>query len=152
MASASASVVIAHSADVVWQYITDPDHTSHVLPGTLSTHADKRPPYEVGDRWYGRARFFGMTYEWIGVFTRVEVDRLMEFRSVESRFPFITTDTLDAVPGGTRYTCRAVGEPMVRGRAGRLLDVGMSKVYQHVLRRHLSKLPGHIDAWASRDR
>lgn len=98
MASASASVVIAHSADVVWQYITDPDNTSHVLPGTLSTHADKRPPYEVGDRWYGRAKFFGMTYEWIGVFTRVEVDRLMEFRSVESRFPFITTDTLDAVP------------------------------------------------------
>ncbi len=83
---------------------------------------------------------------------RHQVDRLMEFRSVESRFPFITTDTLDAVPGGTRYTCRAVGEPMVRGRAGRLLDIGMSKVYQHVLRRHLSKLPGHIDAWASHDR
>lgn len=148
-AAATASIVVGHPPELVWTYITDPDHTAHVLPGTLTTRAEKAPPYGVGDLWDGRARFFGMTYDWTGVFTQVETNRLMQFRSTESRFPFITTDTLDEVDGGTRYTCRAVGKPLVGGRAGRLLDVAMAKAYQRVLQRHLMELPGHIDAWAA---
>ncbi len=66
-AAATASVVVGHPPELVWTYITDPDHAAHVLQGTLTTRAEKPPPYGVGDLWHGRARFFGMTYDWSGV-------------------------------------------------------------------------------------
>lgn len=47
--------------------------------GLLETWAERGPPY--------------------GVFTRVETNKVMELRSVRSRFPFVTTDTLEPVAG-----------------------------------------------------
>jgi hypothetical protein len=149
MAHGTASVVIGHPAQVVWDYIIDPSNTSNVLPGLLETRADKEPPYVPGDLWHGKARMFGITYEWTGVFTRVEMHKVMEFRSVQSRFPFVTTDTLEAVAGGTRYTCQAKGEPAFGGPMGRLVDAVMSMAYQRVLARHLERLPAHVDAWTA---
>ncbi|MGA5465654.1 SRPBCC family protein [Mycobacterium sp. NPDC050041] len=148
MAHGTASVVIAHPAQVVWDYIVDPDYTSNVLPGIVAVRAEKRPPYVPGDVWHGTARMFGITYEWTGVFTRFEPPRVMEFRSTKSRFPFVTIDTLEEVPGGTRYTCQATGEPAFGGPVGRLLDAAMSTAYQRVLARHLARLPAHVDGWA----
>ncbi len=106
----TASVFITHPVHVVWDYIINPDNISHVLPGLLATYADKEPPYQAGgDRWYGKARLFGITYDWVGVFTRVVLPRRMEFESTQSRFPFATCDILEEVPGGTRYTCQVTG-------------------------------------------
>ena len=149
MVNATASVDIAHPAKVVWDYIIDPDHASNVLPGLLATYADKRPPYVPGDLWHDKARFFGITYQWTGVFTRVETHKVMEFRSTESRFPFATTDTLDEIAGGTRYTAEATGEPAFGGRVGRLIDAVVSEAYKRVLARHLAHLPAHIDSWVA---
>lgn len=152
MVNATASVDIAHPAHVVWDYIIDPDNASNVLPGLLETRADKRPPYEPGDLWHGTAKFFGITYEWTGVFTRVETHKLMEFRSTESRFPFATTDTLEKVPGGTRYIAHATGDPAFGGPIGRLIDGIISTAYKRVLAKHLSVLPAHIDEWVASTR
>lgn len=151
MVNATASVVVAHRPQVVWDYIIDPDHASNVLPGLLTTHADKRPPYVPGDLWHGTARFFGITYDWTGIFTHVEIHKVMEFRSTESRFPFATTDTLEAVAGGTRYTAHATGDPAFGGPIGRFVDAVTSKAYRRVLARHLAHLPAHIDAWAANE-
>lgn len=147
MAHGTASVVIPHPRDVVWDYIVDPDHTANVLPGILEVRAEKRPPYVPGDLWHGVGRSFGVTYDWTGVFTRFDRPAVMEFRSTESRFPFVTTDTLDEVAGGTRYTCKVIGEPVFGGPLGRLIDATMSKVYQRILARHLAGVPAHVDAW-----
>jgi uncharacterized protein YndB with AHSA1/START domain len=148
MVNATAFVDIAHPPQVVWDYIIDPDHASTVLPGLIATHADKRPPYVPGDLWHGTARFLGLTYHWTGVFTRVEIHKVMEFQSTESRFPFATTDTLEEIAGGTRYTAEASGDPFFSGPVGRAIDAVVSKIHQRVLARHLARLPAHVDAWA----
>ncbi|KDE96786.1 hypothetical protein Y900_029555 [Mycolicibacterium aromaticivorans JS19b1 = JCM 16368] len=145
----TASVFITHPVHVVWDYIINPDNISHVLPGLLATYADKEPPYQAGDRWYGKARLFGITYDWVGVFTRVVLPRRMEFESTQSRFPFATCDILEEVPGGTRYTCQVTGEALFGGTLGRVVDALASKAYQRMLSRHRERLPEHVDAWAS---
>lgn len=82
-----------------------------------------------------------------GVFTRVDAPKVMEFRLTESRFPAATTDTLEEVAGGTRYTCHVSGDPAFGGRLGRLVDVLVSKAPQRALAKHLARLPAHIDSW-----
>lgn len=148
MPSATTSVVIAHPAQLVWDYIIHPDHLPNVLPGTVSVDAGKEPPYVPGDVWHGVSRSFGIANRWTGVFTRVDAPRLMEFRSTESKFPVTTIDTLEDVPGGTRYTCHLNGKPAVGGPVGRLLDAVMSRAIQRAMSKHQAKLPAHIDAWA----
>jgi hypothetical protein len=140
-------VIFAHPAQVVWDYIIHPDNICNVLPGIISVDAGKEPPYAPGDLWHGVSRSLGVTDRWTGVFIRVDAPRLMEFRITESRFPSTTTDTLEEVSGGTRYTCRITGEPALGGRVGRLIDAVVSKAIQRALARHQAKLPAHIDAW-----
>jgi len=96
-ANVTASVVIAHPAQVIWDYIIHPDNIANVLPGIVSVDAGKEPPYVPGDLWHGVSRSFGITTEWTGVFTRVDIPSVMEFRTTESRFPITTTDTLEEV-------------------------------------------------------
>jgi len=104
------------------------------------------PHHSPGDVWHGVSRSFGVTTAWTGVFTRVDVPTVMEFRTTQSRFPMTTTDTLDEVDGGTRYTCRVTGDPLLGGPVGRLLDAVLSWVGQRILAKHQAQLPGHIDA------
>src|SRR5882757_167321 len=146
MPNVTASVVIAHPAQVIWDYIIHPDNIANVLPGIVSVDAGKEPPYVPGDLWHGVSRSFGITTEWTGVFTRVDIPRVMEFRTTESRFPITTTDTLEEVAGGTRYTCHVTGDPPFGGPVGRLIDAVMSRVSQRMLAKHLAQLPAHIDA------
>jgi uncharacterized protein YndB with AHSA1/START domain len=146
MPNVTASVVIAHPVQVVWDYIIHPDNISNVLPGIVSVDAGKEPPYAPGDLWHGVSRSFGITNEWTGVFTRVDNPNVMEFRTTESRFPITTTDTLEEVAGGTRYTCHVTGEAVFGGPVGRLVDAVMSRVSQRMLAKHLAQLPAHIDA------
>jgi hypothetical protein len=80
------------------------------------------------------------------VFTRVDIPNVMEFQTTESRFPITTTDTLEEVAGGTRYTCHVTGDPPFGGPVGRLIDAVMSRVSQRMLAKHLAPLPAHIDA------
>lgn len=148
MPNATASVVIAHPAQVVWDYIIHPDNLSKVLPGIVSVDAGKEPPYVPGDVWHGVSRSFGITNKWSGVFIRLEAPNLMEFRITESRFPVTTVDTLEAVTGGTRYTCRVTGEPALSGPVGRLLDAVMSRAIQRAMVKHQAQLPTHVDAWS----
>lgn len=148
MPNITASVVIAHAPQVVWDYIIHPDNIGNVLPGIVSVDAGKEPPYAPGDLWHGVSRSLGITDTWTGVFVRVEAPRVMEFRITKSRFPSTTTDTLEEVPGGTRYTYRITGEPALGGSLGRMLDAVLSRVLQRVLAKHQAKLPAHIDAWA----
>ncbi|WP_458316946.1 SRPBCC family protein [Mycolicibacterium brisbanense] len=148
MPNVASSVVVAHPPQVVWDYIIHPDNISNVLPGIISVDAGKEPPYTPGDVWHGVSRSLGVTDRWTGVFDRVDAPRMMEFRITESQFPSITTDTLEEVPGGTRYTCRITGEPAFGGAIGRMIDAVVSRLLQRVLAKHQSKLPAHIDAWA----
>ena len=150
MPNVTASVVVAHPTQVVWDYIIHPDNIGNVLPGIVSVDAGKEPPYAPGDVWHGVSKSFGLTNRWTGVFTRVDEPRVMEFRTTESRFPITTTDTLDEVAGGTRYTCRVTGEPAFGGPLGQVLDAAMSRLMQRSLAKHLAGLPAHIDAWAVR--
>lgn len=147
MPNVTASVVIAHPAQVVWDYIIHPNNIANVLPGIVSVDAGKEPPYVPGDVWHGVSRSFGMTNRWTGVFTRVDVPRVMEFRTIESRLPITTTDTLEEVADGTRYTCHVTGEPAFGGPIGRLVDAVMSRAMRRPLTRQLAGLPAHIDAW-----
>ena|SRR5690348_7498469 len=149
MPNFKASVVIGHPAQVVWDYIIHPDHIANVLPGIVSVDAGKEPPYAPGDVWRGVSRTFGVTDRWTGVFVRADVPRVMEFRVDDSRFPSTTTDTLEDVPGGTRYTCHITGDPPFGGPIGRLADTVLSKVAQRMLARHQARLPAHIDAYVS---
>lgn len=146
MPNVTASVVIAHPAQVVWDYIIHPDNIGNVLPGIVSVDAGKEPPYVPGDLWHGVSRSFGITNAWTGVFTRVDIPNLMEFRTTESRFPLTTTDTLEEVAGGTRYTCHVTGDPPFGGPVGRLVDAVMSGVSQRILAKHLAQLPAYVDA------
>jgi carbon monoxide dehydrogenase subunit G len=148
MPNFTASVVIAHPAQVVWDYIIHPDNISNVLPGIVSVDAGKEPPYVRGDLWHGVSRSFGITDNWTGIFVRVDAPRVMEFRITESRFPpsTTTTDTLEEVADGTRYTCHVTGNPPFGGPVGRLVDAVMSRVAQRILARHQTQLPAHIDA------
>ena len=148
MPNVTASVIIAHPAHVVWDYIIHPDHLPHVLPGIVSVDAGKEPPYVPGDLWHGVSRSFGITNAWTGVFAKVDAPKMMEFRITESRFPVTTIDTLDEVPGGTCYTCYVTGEPALGGSLGRLVDVLMSKAIKRAMTKHQAELPAHIDAWA----
>lgn len=147
MPNVSSSVVIAHPPQVVWDYIIHPDNIGSVLPGILSVDAGKEPPYAPGDVWHGVSRTLGITDKWTGVFMRADAPKVMEFRITESRFPSTTTDTLEEVPGGTRYTCQITGEAALRGPIGQMVDGALSRVIQRVLAKHQSKLPAHIDAW-----
>jgi len=146
MPNVTASVVIAHPAQVVWDYLIHPDNISNVLPGIVSVDADKEPPYVPGDLWHGVSRSFGVTNEWKGAFTRVDTPNVMEFRTTESRFPITTTDTLEAVADGTLYTCHVTGDPPFGGPVGRLVDAVMSRLSRRMLAKHLAQLPAHIDA------
>ncbi|OBI47593.1 hypothetical protein A5707_19170 [Mycobacterium kyorinense] len=149
MPNVTASILIAHPVQVVWDYIIHPDHLSNVLPGIISVDAGKEPPYAPGDLWHGVSRSFGITNDWTGVFTKVDAPKTTEFRITESRFPVTTLDTLDEVPGGTRYTCQINGEPALGGPIGRLIDALMSKAMTRAMTKHQAKLPAHIDAWVS---
>lgn len=149
MPNVTASIVIAHQAQLVWDYIIHPDNLSNVLPGIVSVDAGKEPPYAPGDLWHGVSRSFGITNEWTGVFTKVDAPKVMEFRITESRFPVTTIDTLDEGPGGTCYTCHVTGEPALGGPIGRLFDAVMSRAMKRALAKHQAKLPAHIDAWVS---
>jgi len=149
MPDVTSSVVIAHPPQVVWDYVIDPDHLPNLLPGTISVDAGKEPPYVPGDVWHGVSRSFGITNQWTGVFTKVDAPRMMEFQLTESRFPVTTIDTLDEVPGGTRYTCHITGEPALGGPVGRLVDALMSGVIRRAMTKHHTKLPAHVDAWAA---
>ena len=86
MPNFTASVVIAHPARVVWDYIIHPDNISNVLPGIVSVDAGKEPPYVPGDLWHGVSRSFGITDNWTGIFVRVDAPRVMEFRIAETRW------------------------------------------------------------------
>ena len=148
MPNATASVVVAHPAQLVWDYISHPDNLSNVLPGIVSVDTGgKEPPYVPGDLWHGVSRSFGITNEWTGIFTRVDAPKVMEFRLTESKVPAATTDTLEQVAGGTRYTCHVTGDPSLGGPLGRLVDALVSRVIQRALAKHLAHLPAHIDAW-----
>jgi uncharacterized protein YndB with AHSA1/START domain len=152
MPNVTASVVIAHPAQLVWDYIIHPDNLSNVLPGIVSVDAGKEPPYAPGDLWHGVSRSFGITNKWTGVFTTVDAPHLMEFRITESKSPVTTIDTLDKVPGGTRYTFHIAGEPALGGPIGRLIDALVSKAMKRALEKHQAKLPAHIDEWVSSTR
>ncbi|QLL06433.1 SRPBCC family protein [Mycobacterium vicinigordonae] len=152
MPQVTASVVIPHPAQVVWDYIIDPDHLSIILPGIVSVDAGKEPPYGPGDVWHGVSRSFGITNKWTGVFTRVDIPHVMEMEITESRFPFATIDTLEEVASGTRYTFRVTGDPALGGPLGRLVDAVMSMAFKRTLVKHLARLPAHIDAWVSEKR
>lgn len=146
MPNFKASVIIAHPPQVVWDYIIHPDNISTVLPGIVSVDAGKEPPYGPGDLWRVVSRSFGLTNAWTGAFTRVEIPNVMEFRITESKFPMTTIDTLEAITGGTRYTCHVTGDPPFGGPIGRLVHAVMSRVAQRILARHQAHLPAHIDA------
>ncbi len=148
MPNVIASVVIPHPAQVVWDYIIRPDNLSIILPGIVSVDAGKEPPYVPGDVWRGVSRSLGITNRWTGVFTRVDIPKVMEMQITESRFPFATIDTLEEVAGGTRYTFRVTGEPAFGGPLGRLVDAVTSMAFKRALVKHLARLPAHIDAWA----
>lgn len=146
MPNFKASVIVNHPAQVVWDYIIHPANLSNVLPGIVSVDAGKEPPYAPGDLWHGVSRSFGIVDRWTGVFTRIEVPRTMVFRITDSRFPMTTTDTLEGVEGGTRYTCHVTGDSPFGRLVGRLADAVLSKVAQRMLVRHQAHLPAHIDA------
>ncbi|MEZ0354167.1 SRPBCC family protein [Mycobacterium sp. pR1184] len=148
MPNVTASVVIAHPAEVVWEYIIHPDHLHNVLPGIVSVDAGKDPPYVPGDVWHGVSRSFGITNRWTGVFERVDAPTMMEFRLTDSRFPVTTIDTLDEIAGGTRYTCRVIGEPSLGGPLGRFFDAVVSRAIKRSMTKQQAKLPAHVDAWA----
>ncbi|KUI30676.1 hypothetical protein AU196_14280 [Mycobacterium sp. IS-1742] len=148
MPDVTASIIIAHPAQVVWDYIIHPDHLRNVLPGIVSVDPGKEPPYAPGDVWHGVSRSLGVTNPWTGVFERVDAPTMMQFRITESRFPVTTIDTLDEVEGGTRYTCRITGEPILGGAVGRLFDAVVSRVMQRAMASQQAKLPAHVDAWA----
>jgi Polyketide cyclase / dehydrase and lipid transport len=149
MPNVTASVVIPHPAQVVWDYIIHPDNLSVILPGIVSVDAGKEPPYVPGDVWRGVSRPFGITNRWTGVFTRVDIPTVMEMQIKESRFPFATNDTLEEVAGGTRYAFRVTSEPAFGGPLGRLVDAVMSKAFKRAFVKHLARLPAHIDARVS---
>jgi hypothetical protein len=79
------------------------------------------------------SRSLGITDKWTGVFVRVHAPEVMEISRRRVKGPSTTIDTLEEVPGGTRYTCRITGEPAFGGPVGRADDAVLSRLLQRVL-------------------
>ncbi len=149
MPEASATVIIKHPVDTVWEYCSDPEHVAIYSPGTLELRSLTDGPLAVGTQWEGKTRVLGRTMEWRGEFTRVDADKASEFHSTKSPFDFTTRTEFEQTSDGTEFTYRIESETGLGGVFGKMADAIVTRAYQRSLTAGVENLPDLVDDWVA---
>ncbi|MEE3851046.1 SRPBCC family protein [Gordonia sp. LSe1-13] len=149
MPESSATVTLAHPADVVWEYNSTPEHIAIITPGTIEARSLSDGPLAVGSQWEGKTRLLGRTVEWHGEFTRVDAGKATEFHSTRSPFDFTIWTDLEETPDGCVFTYRIESESGLGGVFGKMADAIVNRTYQRSLSASVESLPDLIDDWVA---
>ncbi|SCC31727.1 Polyketide cyclase / dehydrase and lipid transport [Gordonia sp. v-85] len=147
MPESSASVTVQQPLDIVWEYMSAPEHTTAYLPGTVEVTPLTDGPLAVGSQWKGKTAVLGRTVDWRGEFTRVDTCKETEFQTVEAPFPFTTRISLEETSDGVRVTCRITSSTGFGGVFGKMADPIVNRIYQRSLTASIESVPDLIEEW-----
>jgi len=135
-----ASVLIARPVGEVWEYVTSAENLPVWVPVLHEVTKITDGPVGVGTQWQGTMRFLGIGFTAIVEFVQCEINKVIEFKSVESKFKFSCTTTFEEVDCGTRFTYRTETASGFDGIFGKLARPIVSNASRRTLRASLKSL------------
>lgn len=146
MLEASASALIKHPIETVWEYTTVPEHMAAYLPVTVEITPLSDEPLAVGAQWSGKTVILGRTMEWRGEYTRVDTYKETEFQTIEASFPFTTHSQLEETSDGVQMHFQVFSSGF-GGVFGKMADPIVLRIYQRSLSASFESLPDLVDEW-----
>jgi hypothetical protein len=127
---AECSVFIDLPADVVFDYLVDPEQATQWQAAVLEVRADSDEPLAVGSRIFEARRFLGQRLESTLEVTAFARSESFALKVVSGPVAFEVTHSLVAVGGGTELKIVLDGEP---GAFFKLAEPLVARVAQHEL-------------------
>jgi uncharacterized protein YndB with AHSA1/START domain len=135
-----ASVLIDRPVGEVWDYVTSAENLPVWVPVVHEVTKITDGPVGVGTQWQGTMRFLGIGFTGLVEFVQCEINKMTEFKSVESKFRFSCTITFQEVDGRTRFTYRTETASGFDGIFGKLARPIVSNASRRTLRASLKNL------------
>lgn len=147
MLEASASVLIKHPLETVWEYTTTPENIAAYLPGVVEMTPLSDNPVSVGAQWKGKNNILGRNFGWRGEFTRVDTYKDTEFQTIEAAFPFTTHSSLEETSDGVRMSYHVESPSGFGGLFGKMADPIVMRIYQRSLKASIESIPDLMEEW-----
>jgi uncharacterized membrane protein len=134
------SVVIARSAEEVFDYLAKADNLPEWDSSIVQAEQVGADPVGVGTRWRGTSKILGRRFEWTTEITEFDRPRRSSSRSIEGKLQFTVTILVEPADGGTRFTYRVDAASGLGGVFGRLADPIVERAQARTVRANLDTL------------
>ncbi len=122
MPTVEASVEIARPIGEVFDFLINPENLAVWDASVVRAAQVGSGPIAVGSRTDGTNKVLGKNFDWTTEITELDPPNRVTYTSVAGRLQFVVTNSLEATPGGTRFTYHVEAESGLGGVFGRIAD------------------------------
>lgn len=134
------SVFIARPPQEVFEFLIKSENIPVWDSSVVQAEQVGDGPVGVGTRTKGSSNVLGRHFDWVSENTHFDPPNKTVIRSVEGKFDFTITDTLESEGDGTRLTHRIDAGTGLGGVFGKLADPFVQKAHTRTVRANLETL------------
>jgi uncharacterized protein YndB with AHSA1/START domain len=139
------SVVIARPPQEVFDFLSKFENIAVFDSSVTSSGQVNDGPVGKGSRGRGTSKVMGRSFDWVIEYAEFDPPQRIVSRSVEGKFDFTVTLTMEPADGGTRLTQRIDAASGLGGVFGKLADPLVERAQGRTVRANLETLAEYLE-------